>query len=188
MSPLAGARVIQDGEQIVGESIYLRLVEPADCREEYLKWLLEPEVHRFLETRWAEQTEASIRSFVASMRSTSENYLFAIVHLEKEEHVGNIKVGPINGQHRFADVSYFIGRRDMWGRGIASEAIALATRFGFERVGLHRMQAVVEPENAASAKALERAGYSLEGRLREKLFRDGEWRDQLVYGIVESSR
>ena len=185
MGERTGARVIQDGEKIVGESIYLRLVEPSDCRDEYLRWLLDPEVHRFLETRWAEQTEASIRGFVASMRSTSENYLFAIVHLESGEHVGNIKVGPINRQHRHADVSYLIGRRDMWGHGIASEAITLATRFGFERVRLHRMQAVVETENAASSKALERAGYSLEGRLREKLFRDGEWRDQLVYGIVE---
>jgi len=179
-------KAIADGERLTGEAVYLRLIEPSDCGERYLAWLLDPDVNRFLETRWTDQTPETIRDFVTVMRSSPDNYLFAIVHIGSGEHVGNIKVGAINPVHKHCEVGYFIGERAMWGKGIATEAIHLATRFAFERLGMHRAHAVVDVDNPASAKALERVGYIKEGQLREKLFMDGRWSDQLLYGILRS--
>jgi len=177
-------RAILDGERLSGDAVYLRLIEPGDCGDRYLGWLLDPEVNRFLETRWTDQTPETIRQFVSEMRSSPDNYLFAIVHTESGEHIGNIKVGAINHVHKHCDVGYFIGDREMWGKGIATEAIRLATQFAFDRLGMHRAQAVVDVDNPASAKALERVGYKKEGTLREKLFMDGRWNDQMLYGIL----
>jgi ribosomal-protein-alanine N-acetyltransferase len=53
-------RAITDGERLVGSNVYLRLLEMSDCGERYLTWLRDPEVNRFLETRFVEQTEATI--------------------------------------------------------------------------------------------------------------------------------
>lgn len=181
-------RAIADGERLAGDAVYLRLIEPSDCGEQYLHWLRDPEVNRFLETRWTEQTPETIREFVTAMRSSLDDYLFAIVRIESGEHVGNIKVGAINRVHQHCEVGYFIGDREMWGKGIATEAIRLATQFAFERLGMHRAQAVVDVDNPASAKALERVGYKKEGTLREKLFMDGRWNDQLLYGILAADK
>jgi RimJ/RimL family protein N-acetyltransferase len=177
-------RKILDGERLAGDGVYLRLIEMSDCGERYLGWLLDPAVNRFLETRWTDQTLESIREFVTEMRRSPDNYLFAIIDKESERHIGNIKVGAINPAHKHCDVGYFIGDREMWGKGIATEAIRLATQFAFDRLDMHRAQAVVDIDNPASAKALERVGYKKEGTLREKLFMDGRWNDQLLYGIL----
>ncbi|HLE56291.1 MAG TPA: GNAT family protein [Rhodothermia bacterium] len=178
-------RAITDGEQLIGQRVYLRLLEMSDCGDRYLGWLLDPQINRFLETRWTEQSHATIESFVSEMRTSPDNYLFAIVDIESERHIGNIKLGPVNRIHGHCDVGYFIGDREMWGRGSATEAIRLATKFAFERLRLHRVQAVVDVDNPASAKALERVGYRKEATLREKLFMDGRWNDQFLYGILQ---
>lgn len=176
--------VISDGERLVGDKLYLRLVELSDCGERYLSWLADAEVNQFLETRWSEHTAASIREFAGRMRESDSEYLFAIIETGGERHVGNIKLGPINPVHRHADLSYFIGERDVWGKGIATEAIRMAARFGFERLELHRLQAVVSSANIRSARALERAGFLREGMAREKLWTGDGWSDQLLYGIL----
>jgi ribosomal-protein-alanine N-acetyltransferase len=180
----AAERAIADGERLVGPTVYLRLLEMSDCGERYLTWLRDPEVNRFLETRWVEQTESTIKDFVTEMRRGPDNYLFGIVLVETERHIGNIKVGAVNHIHKHCEVGYFIGDREMWGKGIATEAISLATQFAFERLELHRCAAVVDVDNPASARALERVGYKREGTLREKLFMDERWNDQFMFGIL----
>ena len=180
----AAERAIEDGERLVGSNVYLRVLEMSDCGERYLTWLRDPEVNRFLETRFVEQTEATIKDFVTEMRKGPDNYLFGIVHLETERHIGNIKVGAVNHIHKHCEVGYFIGAKEMWGKGVATEAIRLATQFAFERLGLHRCAAVVDVDNPASARALERVGYKREGTMREKLFMDERWNDQFMYGIL----
>lgn len=162
-------RVIAPGERIVGASVDLRLVTLEDCTPRYLEWLADPEVNAFLETRWSPQTIESVRAFVGATLDSPVDYLFAIVRKTDDLHVGNIKIGPVNPIHQFADVSYFIGDRSCWGRGFATEAIQLTTAFGFTRLGLHRVQAGCYAENRASLRALEKAGLRCEGVFRKQL-------------------
>ena len=171
-------------ERFVGERVVLRCVTESDCHEHYLGWLEDPEVNRYLETRHTRQSLDTIRQFVVEMFHSEANHLFAILDAEDGLHVGNIKVGPVNGHHRFADVSYFIGERSRWGRGLASDAIRVVTRFGFERLELHRLQAGVYASNQGSSRALERAGYQLEGTFREALRSDEGWEDLHRFGIL----
>lgn len=171
--------------RLTGERCYLRTATLDDCNERYVAWLNDPEVNRFLETRWTRHDLASVRAFVSDMVQHPDNYLLAICELRTDLHIGNIKLGPINRTHRYADVSYFIGSRQSWGKGIATDAIREVTRFALDDLGLHRVQAGVYNSNVASARALERVGYRLEGRLHQKL-RSGElWEDHLLYGMTK---
>ena len=176
------ARLISPGELFAGQRCHLRLLTTADCSERYLGWLRDPEVSRYLETRWQPQTLETVREFVAAMEASPDSYLFAI--LVDGQHVGNIKVGPIHPRHAHADVSYFIGERAQWGKGIATDAIRVATRIAFERLGLHRVQAGLYEGNVGSARALEKAGYRFEGRFRRQLRGPHDWEDHLWYGLV----
>ena len=179
--------MIYQGE-IEGAKISLRAVAIEDCNDTYLRWLNNPNVNKFLETRWSTQTLDSIISFVEDIRQSDHSYLFAITISEGANgcarHIGNIKIGPIHPFYAYADISYFIGEEDCWGKGIATEAITLICKFGFEGLGLHKIQAGVFGKNIGSIKALKRAGFINEGCLRDQLYTFDNVDDHLYLGIL----
>ena len=87
-------------------------------------------------------------------------------------------------QHIGAEVGYWLGR-EFWGRGIATAALQLLTRYAFEvNRDLRRLWAVPFSTNLASARVLEKAGYRREGTLRQSAIKDGKVLDQWLYAIV----
>jgi RimJ/RimL family protein N-acetyltransferase len=178
------ARAISKDERFEGDVVALRLATQADCTPTYVAWLADPDVNRYLETRWTPQDLDTVRAFVAAMESSADSYLFAILERGSARHVGNLKVGPIHARHSFADVSYFIGDRTVWGQGYASDAIRVATSVAFTRLGLHRVQAGLYASNRGSARALEKAGYLAEGRFAAQLRGHDGWEDHVWYGRV----
>ena len=175
---------IRPGETFPGRLVALRPVTEADCTDAYVGWLNDPEVTRYLETRWHPQTLDTITAYVRGMLADPSSHLLAIVERSSGRHVGNLKLGPVSERHSHADVSYFIGERSVWGRGYATDAIRVAAGIGFERLGLHRPQAGVYQGNLASARALERAGFREEGRLRQQLRGPDGWEDHVWYGLL----
>jgi ribosomal-protein-alanine N-acetyltransferase len=174
----------RDSRRWIGERVLLRRVLEADCGPRYAAWLADPEVNRYLETRWSPQDAAAILAFVRAMRAAKDSLLLAIVARDDGAHIGNLKLGPIQARHAHADVSYFIGERDRWGRGYASEAIALACHVAFVDLGLHRVQAGLYAGNVGSARALEKAGFAAEGCFKAQLRGPRGWEDHRWYGLV----
>lgn len=174
------------GEKLVlmNEKILLRPITIADCTPFYVEWLRDPLVNQFLETRWHHQDIGTVRDFVHNMLISEEHYLFAIILNDNGTHIGNIKLGPINRYHGYADVSYFIGERQCWRKGFATEAIKLVTQFGFEVLHLYRVQAGAYAKNIGSVRALEKAGYRLEGCFRKQLTYADERDDHLWFGMT----
>lgn len=176
--------MIYDG-LLKGQKVNLRSLTVADCEGPYLKWLNDPEINRYLESRLSEQTPESTRRFVQHMRQSQDNYFFAIVLKEDGRHVGNIKIGPIHPHYKNAFVGYMIGDKSCWGQGLATEAIRLATRFCFDELCLHKVSAGVIAPNAGSIRALEKCGFRLEGTFRDEVLIDGKYEDTLRYGILK---
>jgi RimJ/RimL family protein N-acetyltransferase len=85
--------------------------------------------------------------------------------------------------HRHAEIGYLL-RRDRWGQGLAREAVGAVLGHCFGAMGLHRVQAVIDPENVASRRLVEGFGFKQEGVLRETLFLGGAWRDDVIYGLL----
>ncbi|HEU5195671.1 MAG TPA: GNAT family N-acetyltransferase [Methylomirabilota bacterium] len=99
---------------------------------------------------------------------------------------GGISVEPGEGERRrTAEVGYWLGE-PFWGRGIATEALRAITEYGFATFDVCRLEAGVFGWNPASARVLEKAGYTLEGRLRQAIIKDGKMTDRLLYGLVRS--
>lgn len=88
------------------------------------------------------------------------------------------------GEHRSATIGYAL-RRDTWGRGYAGEITALLCDFAFGPLGLHRLVAHVDVDNAASARVLTRAGFRHEGRFRHDLYLRDTWYDSDQYALLE---
>ncbi|WP_409298499.1 GNAT family N-acetyltransferase [Peribacillus sp. SCS-26] len=74
------------------------------------------------------------------------------------------------------------------GRGAATEALSLLLHFAFETLKLRRVEAGVSPENAASIRVLEKAGFIREGLMREYLLINGRWKDHYLYAALSPQR
>jgi ribosomal-protein-alanine N-acetyltransferase len=99
------------------------------------------------------------------------------------DYAGMLTVAPVSrGAAWTGQLGYWVAKRHS-GQGIASTAVALATDHCLQ-VGLHRVEALVRPENGASRKVLERLGFQVEGLSRDALYVDGAWRDHLRYVVV----
>lgn len=111
-------------------------------------------------------------------------YAFAIVERDAERIVGRIGLANIvRGAWDNATLGYFVDV-EVNGRGYATEAVALALRFGFGPGRLHRVQAAVMPHNLRSSRVLAKNGFRLEGHAPRYLRLDGAWRDHDLYAIT----
>lgn len=97
--------------------------------------------------------------------------------------LGTCTLYKIHTSNRRAEVGYGLGPAH-WGQGYAREALGALLDWGFGPLGLHRVEADIDPANAASAAVLTRLGFQLEGRLRERWIVDGVVSDSAMYGLL----
>lgn len=84
-----------------------------------------------------------------------------------------------------AELGYWLGEK-FWGRGIATAAVRAVTEHALTAHGLHRIFALPFADNRASARVLEKAGFTLEGVLRSSAIKDGRVLDQLLYARIRA--
>ena len=164
--------------------LYLREVRQSDVNENYYRWMNDPEITCFLETRFVPRSRENIAAFVREMDGKEDEPFFAICLADDNRHIGNIKLGPINWRHRRADISLLIGDRGCWGKGLATEAIAMITKFGFETLNLRKLCAGCYGTNIGSAKAFEKCGYRREGLLRDHVLTNGDTGSIILLGMT----
>ena len=83
-----------------------------------------------------------------------------------------------------AEIGYWLGEQ-VWGRGIATEAVLAVTAEAFRRYDLTRIYAVPFADHHASIRVLEKAGYVREGVMRRSAIKDGKVRDQALYAAYK---
>ena len=83
-----------------------------------------------------------------------------------------------------AEIGYWLGE-DLWGRGIATEALRAVTAEAFTRYDITRLYAVPFADHPASVRVLEKAGYVREGLMRRSAIKEGKIRDQFLYATYK---
>ncbi len=97
---------------------------------------------------------------------------------------GQLTIGNVtHGALRSAWIGYWVTKQSN-GAGVATGALALGLDHAFGPVMLHRVEATVRPENAASRAVLAKAGFREEGLLKRYLDVDGGWRDHLLVALT----
>jgi ribosomal-protein-alanine N-acetyltransferase len=112
-----------------------------------------------------------------------ESFRFAIVLTETGRQIGNCTLFALHRQNRRAEIGYALGRQH-WGRGYMHEALRALVTHAFMDLDLNRLEADIDPRNAASAAALVRLGFREEGLLRERWIVGGEVCDSALYGLL----
>ena len=169
------------------ESPRLRLRELTDADFEAVhEYASDPEVVRFM--NWGPNTKQDTRDFLERAQSAALveprlKHDFAVVGKESGRLLGAI--GLYVAPEEFQAMLGYCYSAAAWGQGYATEAAETVVRFGFDVLMLNRIWAGCDPDNAGSIRVLEKAGMTLEGRLREDVRIRGEFRDSLVYGVLE---
>jgi RimJ/RimL family protein N-acetyltransferase len=168
---------------LVGEKVYLRPLEESDLGEEYLSWLNDDEVTRYMETGAFPVTPADLRRYLERFQNSTTDLIFAIVDRQSDQHMGNVTLNHINWIHRTADTGIMIGRKEFCGKGYAFEAWSLLIEYAFTRLGLRRIIAGAIAGNTASVKVLTKLGFKIEGTRRQHALVDSEYRDGIQFGL-----
>ncbi|MGA9117219.1 MAG: GNAT family protein [Bacteroidota bacterium] len=127
-------------------------------------------------------TGADARAYLASVCGASPETHFAVA--TGGEAIGGIGFQMQADVYRLsAELGYWLGE-PFWGKGIASCAVEKVLAYAFGEFPLSRMFAGVFEWNPASSRVLEKAGFTLEGRFRKCVYKNGQVIDQLMYGMT----
>ena len=122
------------------------------------------------------------REFIKMARRMKPESFFAIA--VGGEAVGGIGFVPGHDVERVSsEIGYWLGEA-FWGRGIVTDALIAVTRYAIDTHGFTRLFALPFAHNQASCRVLEKAGYVLEGRLRNSAIKEGKLVDQLQYAFI----
>jgi len=112
-------------------------------------------------------------------------FQWGIADRENDRVIGTCTLFNHAPAHGRAEVGFALAR-SAWGHGYGSEALGLLIRFAFDTLGLHRLEADVDPENARSLRLLERHGFKREGHLRERWHVFGRFHDTIYMGLLRA--
>ena len=174
----------QDPLYIEGARLYLRSFELSDVNKNYLSWMKDPEVIKFLIGRRETYTLESLKRYVQALRGDKQFKFFAIVDMATNEHIGNVKLGPIDDSNRVSYVGLLIGNKNYWGSGCATEAVGLVSRFAFERLKLNKLMAGCTVSNRGAIKAFQKCGYLQEGLFRKMGLFGASYVDAVHLGLL----
>ncbi len=146
--------------------VSLRPMKHADITDEYLKWFRDPEVTRYL--------ECGEITYQQAMEYLSENQYGMYAIKVENRHIGNVKIGPINKKHNFAQFSIVIGNRSFWNQGCGTQAIRKGSLIAFEKHSIRKLVAGIYSNNSRAICAFVKAGWLIEACLGlQRIFEGG---------------
>ena len=165
-----------------GELIVLRppRIEEAEVMA---SWFEDMEVTRFLKLRFPPSLAAE-KEWLENVGKAPDQVVWGV---EREARlIGITGLHRIDWPNQRAVTGTVIGDKSAWRQGIASEVMAMRTRYAFTQLPLRKLTSSFIEGNQASWRAQEKAGYRQAGRYREQEFRDGQWRDEIVTEVLKS--
>ncbi len=167
----------------IGTATYLRPVERTDAAT-IQPWMNDLEVTRNL-TRFLPISLQAQEAFLDGMGERGDVVL-GIADKASDALVGVCGLHDLHWQTRQAAFGITVGDKAAQGKGHGTEATRLMVGFAFETLNLNRVWLKVYEGNDRAARVYEKAGFRKEGVLRDDAFRDGRYRDSIVYGILRA--
>ena len=141
-------------------------------------------------SRWAdwahngykiEETEKWLKASL-KLWDLKREYHFSIVENANGKILGGCGLMQLDARNRIANLGYWV-RTGNTGMGVATSAVKLLVKFGFEELELERIELTISPENAVSRRVAEKAGAVYEATLRNRIRFHDRQHDSLIFAI-----
>ncbi len=165
----------------------LRKITSADA-EAIFRLRSNPETMKYVPRPLAQNLDDALLhvATIDSKIEANEGINWAITFKDNSDFIGIIGHFRILPEHYRAEVGYML-LPEFHGRGIVSEALRRVVAYGFEDLKLHSIEAVIDPDNIASAKVLEKNNFCKEAHFRQNEYYNGRFLDTAVYSLLSST-
>jgi ribosomal-protein-alanine N-acetyltransferase len=166
------------------ERLQLRRLVNDDFKEVFLL-RSNKEIMKYIPRPLAETMEDALEhiSAINSKIESNEGINWAITLKNDSKLIGIIGHYRLKPEHYRAEIGYML-LPEYYGKGIMTEAIKEAVKYGFEVMKLHSIEAIIDPRNSASEKVLQKNGFIKEAHFIENEYYEGEFLDTVVYSIL----
>ena len=166
------------------ERLLLRRVDSNDIKEIFAL-RSNPETMKYIPRPLVKTDEDALEHIVMidSKIDSNEGINWAITLKGNPKLIGVIGHYRIKPENYRAELGYML-LPEYHGKGIVSEAVKEAIKYGFQVMKLHSLEAIIDPDNHASAKVLEKNGFVKEAHLKENEFYEGRFLDTIIYSIL----
>lgn len=175
---------------LVGQRVRLREFRRADIPH-IQAWVNDPEVNRFLgfwsRPQTVEETEKWVEARLLPGAAGGEREVVFAICLKddpEENYIGSVGLHDVDARNRFAKLGIVIGRRDLHGQGLGRDVIRTALDYGFNFLNLNKVNLVHAAFNDRGHRCYLSCGFREEGRIRQRIFLDGRYWDDIHMGIT----
>ena len=169
------------------KTLILKELKLSDITPEYIKWLNNFETVKFTEQRYKKHTKKDVVNYVKKQIKSNNNFLYGIFLCDKknkDKHIGNIKLGSIDFNHKSAYISYLSGNKSFLNFGIATWAISKVVTIAKKKFKLKKLFAGTYSINYASIKVLKKNNFKCEGILKSSIEFQKKRYDSMIYGLI----
>ena len=163
--------------------IILKKISSKNISLDYIKWMNDPEVVQFTEQKYKKHTKKNIALFLKKTNLDNFSEIYGIF-CEKIL-IGTIKIGNINNLHKTAEISYIIGNKKFWNKGIATIVVKKICDHIFKNLRLKKILAGTYSVAKSSQRILIKNGFKLEGVLKKQIFFKNKRIDLHFYGLAK---
>jgi [ribosomal protein S5]-alanine N-acetyltransferase len=174
---------IMNSNKLIGKTYSLGPLTLDDITEEYIAWLNNPIVNKFLEVRHVNQTIETVTEYINEFYKDHERYIWGIYSIE-DRLIGTVNLTNINRYHNVAVLGLMIGNSDFWGKSASEEAMRLVLDFAFDTLGLNRVTGGCYSTNIGMIFTFKRLGFTREGVMRKSVLEGDKYIDSYLWGII----
>jgi len=166
------------------ERFILRKIEPSDAGELF-QYFSNDEVTRYYDLESFTQIEQALELIERwnNRCIAGEGIRWGIALKENNKIIGSCGYHNWAKEHCKAEIGFEVTPQ-YWRQGVMTEVLRSVILYGFQQMGLHRIEALYDPDNIASKRTLEKAGFHYEGRLRECFFEKGQYVDAEICSLL----
>jgi ribosomal-protein-alanine N-acetyltransferase len=131
----------------------------------------------------SEEEAAAFIRMITDNLDNNNGISWAITTHDSDEMIGSIAIWRIVKEHYRGELGYVL-LPDYQRKGLMHEALNAVIAYGFTDMGLHSLEANINPDNAASQKVLERHGFVREAYFKENYYSNGRFLDSAIYSLI----
>lgn len=148
--------------------------------------LSDPESMKYWTDPPISKLEEAVQVLEKDLDSDANNnsMCWAITRKGENEMIGKCILFQYSKKNQRAEIGYLLNRK-YWRQGVMKQAVGAVIEFAFTTLDLHRIEADVDTENAASIGLLEQFGFEREGLFRERWRVYDEWQDSVMLALIK---